>query len=197
MTGWEYIIEHYSYIGLFFILILGIVGLPIPDEVLLAFVGYYIFLEKMAFWPSIFCAIFGSIIGISISYTIGKYLGLTFLKKYGPKLFINEEKTNWVQKKFTHYGPLFLISGYFIPGVRHITAYVAGMSTYHFGKFACFAYFGAVVWASTFILIGHYLGGKWIEVEFFFTHSTKYIWGFIISAILLTLFIRLRKKKSI
>ncbi|MED4402630.1 DedA family protein [Metabacillus fastidiosus] len=197
MAEWEYIITNYSYMGLFFILILGIVGLPIPDEVLLTFVGYYIFLEKMDFWPSIGCAIIGSIVGISISYLIGKYLGSAFLKKYGPKFFITEKKTDWVQAKFNNYGPLFLISGYFIPGVRHVTAYVAGMSTYHFGKFACFAYIGAVVWASTFIFLGHYLGGKWTEVEVFFSHTTRYVWGFIALIAISAIFIRLKKKKSI
>jgi membrane protein DedA with SNARE-associated domain len=54
--------------------------------------------------------------------------------------------------------------GYFIPGVRHLTGYVAGASELGFVNFALFAYTGAFVWAATFITLGYFLGENWNRV---------------------------------
>jgi len=51
--------------------------------------------------------------------------------------------------------------GYFIPGVRHFTALVAGSSGLPRGVFARFAYTGAALWSVTFITLGWYVGRKW------------------------------------
>jgi undecaprenyl-diphosphatase len=54
--------------------------------------------------------------------------------------------------------------GYFIPGVRHLTGYVAGASELSFSNFALFAYTGAFCWAATFITLGYFLGEQWNDV---------------------------------
>jgi len=54
-----------------------------------------------------------------------------------------------------------LTFGYFIPGVRHFTAYAAGMSDLKPHVFAVFAYSGALIWVSTFITLGYVLGERW------------------------------------
>ncbi|WP_338452518.1 VTT domain-containing protein [Niallia oryzisoli] len=42
----DFLIEHFGYLGIIVVLIGGIVGLPIPDEVLLTYVGYNVFQGK-------------------------------------------------------------------------------------------------------------------------------------------------------
>jgi undecaprenyl-diphosphatase len=54
--------------------------------------------------------------------------------------------------------------GYFIPGVRHLTGYVAGASELSFPNFALFAYLGAFCWAAVFITLGYFLGEEWNRV---------------------------------
>ena len=44
--------------------------------------------------------------------------------------------------------------GYFIPGVRHLTAYFAGMSNLTLWRFCLYAYGGALIWISVFIGLG-------------------------------------------
>jgi membrane protein DedA with SNARE-associated domain len=51
--------------------------------------------------------------------------------------------------------------GYFIPGVRHFTAYAAGMSDLKPPLFALFAYSGGFVWCLTFMTLGYLLGERW------------------------------------
>ncbi|WP_338452899.1 DedA family protein [Niallia oryzisoli] len=176
MTLMESLVEHYGYLIIFIVLILGIVGLPMPDEVFLTYVGYNVFLGKMSLSYALLIAMLGSIIGISISYLLGHKLGLPFIRRFGPKVKISEKNINWVQKRFHKYGGLFLLSGYFLPGVRHVTAYVAGITTYRYLYFAIFAYLGAVIWVSFFIMLGNILGSNWEIITHYLPHFSKMLW---------------------
>ena len=51
--------------------------------------------------------------------------------------------------------------GYFIPGIRHVIAIVAGSSGLEFRTFSLFAFSGALVWTGLFICAGYYLGDGW------------------------------------
>lgn len=163
------LIEHYGYLGIILALIGGIVGLPIPDEVLLTYVGFNVFQEKISFIPSLISAWIGSMTGITLSYYLGKKLGLPFLHKFGPKFHITEGKIIRAKSLFNKFGPFLLFIGYFIPGVRHITAYLAGINSYPFERFVIFAYSGAFLWSFTFITAGKVLGENWHTVGTLFT----------------------------
>jgi len=54
-----------------------------------------------------------------------------------------------------------LTFGYYIPGVRHFTAYVAGTADMPFPEFAIFAYSGGFLWCMTFLSLGYFLGERW------------------------------------
>ena len=45
---WGNLVVNYGYLAIFIVLFLGIVGLPIPDEVLLTYVGYNVFLGRLS-----------------------------------------------------------------------------------------------------------------------------------------------------
>ena len=134
----EQIIASYGYIGIVLILTGGIIGLPIPDEMILTFIGYYIYKEKMTYLYAFIAAFLGSTLGISVSYYLGAKLGLPFLEKYGPKMHISRKKIAKSQYLFHKYGPVLLCVGFFLPGVRHITGYLSGIAQYRFLKFAIY-----------------------------------------------------------
>ncbi|MFD1177042.1 DedA family protein [Paenibacillus puldeungensis] len=171
----DYLICHYGYVGLFGALALGIVGLPIPDETLLAYAGYSVYQGEMNFLLTIVVAFLGSMTGITLSYVIGFKLGYPFLKKFGPKSWTEEGKIDRIHQLFVKYGSTLLFFGYFIPGIRHLTAYVAGISNIGLRKFMLFAYLGALVWSATFISIGRELGNRWYIVKIFIHRYSAYL----------------------
>lgn len=143
------------------LLVLGIVGLPVPDETLLVFSGYLIY-RGTFHAPTVWIAAFlGSVCGITLSYTIGRTLGLGFIHRYGRRFGATEERIAKVHEWFEGVGHWGLAFGYFIPGVRHFTAIVAGTSLLELRIFMTFAYGGALVWVSTFLTIGYVLGEQW------------------------------------
>lgn len=99
------LLGHFGYFGIIIALIGGIIGLPIPDEVLLTYVGYNVFQGKLSYIISMLSAFVGATGGISLSYYIGYKFGVPLLKKYGPKFHITEHKINlpkeFIQKNRT------------------------------------------------------------------------------------------------
>jgi membrane protein DedA with SNARE-associated domain len=158
-------ITHYGYFAIFFLLVFGIIGLPIPDETLLTFSGYLIYKGNFNLALAFLSALAGSASGITISYQLGRLLGHKVLLRYGKYLHLNEERLERAHAWFARIGHWALTVGYFIPGVRHLTAYAAGISDVSLPQFALFAYSGAVLWVSTFLCLGYLLGERWEVVE--------------------------------
>jgi membrane protein DedA with SNARE-associated domain len=158
-------ITQYGYLAIFSLLIMGIVGLPVPDETLLTFAGYLVYRGHLSLAPAYFTALAGSLCGISISYTLGRIFGLPLIHRYGRYVRISEEHVRKAHAWFERVGHWGLTFGYFVPGVRHLTAYAAGMSAVTPRQFALFAYSGGAMWVATFISLGLLLGERWQAVE--------------------------------
>jgi membrane protein DedA with SNARE-associated domain len=154
-------LTQYGYAGLFGLLIFGIVGLPIPDETLLVFSGYLI--SRGRLHPALtFCAGFlGSVCGISLSYWIGRSLGHRAVLRFGKYVGLSQQRLELVHRWFQKAGEWLLAFGYFVPGVRHFTALVAGTSELEFRRFALFAWSGAAVWVAFFLTLGYLVGENW------------------------------------
>jgi membrane protein DedA with SNARE-associated domain len=74
-----------------------------------------------------------------------------------------------------------LTIGYFVPGVRHVIAIVAGSSGLEYRTFALFAYAGALFWTGIFITAGYYLGEQWQEFPQTMTHAAFWVLALALS----------------
>jgi len=151
----------YGYWALFALLMLGILGLPIPDETLLMFSGYLVSQEKLAFQSTLATAFLGSVCGISLSYLLGRWIGPPIVLRCEQVFHLKSGTTDraklWYQRK----GKYALFFGYFIPGVRHLTALLAGSARLPLSTFGLLAYSGGFVWSLTFISLGYGLEEEW------------------------------------
>ena len=168
-------ITEYGYAAIVGLLMLGIVGLPVPDETLLTFTGYLVFRGNLRLPLAFAAALTGSACGITISYLLGRTFGLKLIHRYGRYVRIREEHVEKAHAWFRKAGHWSLTIGYFIPGVRHLTAYAAGMSDLEAPQFALFAYTGAVLWVSAFLSLGYFLGDRWEAVERNVHHYLVYL----------------------
>jgi membrane protein DedA with SNARE-associated domain len=160
----SYWISHFGYFGIFSLLLLGIFGIPVPDEWLLTFAGYLVYRHTLFMAPTVASAFLGSVCGITISYGFGRTVGLYLIHRYGKSVHITPEMIERVHDWYTRFGSWTLLFGYFLPGVRHFTAIVAGTSKLGAVPFAFFAYSGALLWSATFISLGYFLGERWAQV---------------------------------
>ncbi|SEB82424.1 DedA family protein [Paenibacillus sp. GP183] len=154
-------IAHFGYIGIFAALVLGIIGLPIPDEFIMTFAGYLISQGKLNYLITVIVSTAGSFTGMSVSYFIGYKFGYPLLEKHGSKFLITKAKLDRAHNWFQRFGKFAVLIGYFIPGVRHLTAYFAGISKWSYPNFIVYAAPGSFLWSISFITLGTFLGVHW------------------------------------
>jgi membrane protein DedA with SNARE-associated domain len=188
-------IDLYGYAALFFGLVFGIIGLPVPDESLLALFGYLVSTGRFQFALTYVVACLGSLTGITLSYWIGRSGGYRLIHKYGPRVHLTEERLQRVHGWFDRIGKWALTVGYFIPGVRHFTALVAGASELQYPAFALFAYSGGLIWSLTFISLGYYLGGAWSQ-DFSIGYRLPLALGATVLFAGIALFFFIKRKRS-
>jgi membrane protein DedA with SNARE-associated domain len=157
-------LQHYGSFALFGLMALGIVALPVPDETLMVIAGILMYKNKLDPISTIVAAYCGSIVGITVSYWLGRTAGKYILARYGSFFGLTELKMDEVRQWYKRMGKWSLFFGYFIPGIRHFTGFFAGMAKLPFTIFALFAYMGAVLWVSTFLAVGYYIHHYWTQI---------------------------------
>ncbi|NPV92645.1 MAG: DedA family protein [Firmicutes bacterium] len=152
------LISKYGYFAVYGILALGMIGLPLPEETFLLFLGYLVSIS--AFDPVLvaLAAFLGSITGISFSYTVGRLVGRKILVYIGRLAGIAEHRMERMEALFNRYGRFAVPISYFVPGVRHVMAVTCGVSKMEYSIFALYAYPGGLVWVSLFVTLGYLLG---------------------------------------
>ncbi|MBN2983462.1 DedA family protein [Cohnella algarum] len=152
---------EFGYWGLLLAMALGIAGLPMPDELLLTASGYMIAQGRMSLGFTMLAAIGGSVAGMSLSYWVGRKAFAGFVRKFGSRVGLTEERQARFDRQFERYGHSVLLIGFFVPGMRHLTALLYGASRKPFGAFALHAALGSLTWTSAFLLFGVMLGENW------------------------------------
>ncbi len=156
------LIEHYGYAALFFLLWLGIVGLPIPDELVVASGG---FVASLGYLDPVYAFLFdylGVVSGLSIGYFLGRGFGkpiLNWLKKKKNMDRYISRSTALIQK----YGAFSLCISYLLPVIRHVVPYIVAIGGMKYRRYALFSYTTGLVWTLAFYMVG-FLFGKNMEL---------------------------------
>ncbi|AOH56159.1 DedA family protein [Peribacillus muralis] len=152
------LISNYGYFAIYGLLALGIIGLPVPDEFMMTFVGYLSSISVLNVQGAFLVSFLGSISGMLVSYFIGKKVGKPFLKKHGKWIKMTPPRLDRLETWFNKYGPWTIIIAYFIPGVRHFASYLSGMNGMEKRKYFLFAGAGAFSWCLVFTAFGYFIG---------------------------------------
>ncbi|MDR1615431.1 MAG: DedA family protein, partial [Syntrophomonadaceae bacterium] len=154
-------VVHYGYWAIALLLAGGIIGIPIPDELLLVFCGYLVYADELHFTSTLIWCFLGSIIGMTISYILGAKVGLPTVNRYLKRFGMKDKYLQKVQSWFQKLGPFTIFIGYYIPGVRQLSAFYAAASKVPYWKFLLFAAPGGLVWVAVFLKAGVCIGYSW------------------------------------
>ncbi|MBX8943893.1 MULTISPECIES: DedA family protein [Lysinibacillus] len=162
-------IEQYGYFALFFSLWLGIIGMPLPDEMIVMSGGFLSSLGKLVIWKSFLLTYLGVVSGLSLGFILGKLFGHRVLDK-----LVKKKKAKYLSKSkelLDQYGRFALVLSYFIPIVRHILPYLVGMNNMPFKTYALFSYTTGFVWTLIYFTLGLLFGS---QIEYISVIATKY-----------------------
>lgn len=151
-------IEIYGYIVIVLSLFFGIVGIPAPEESLLFLIGVLIVHHKLSFGPAILCAILGALLGMLTAYICGKYVGYPFIKRYGKYIGVTDKRWENARNKYSGNVQKTILLGFYMPGIRQMSPYFAGITKVPFRRFFTFSLLGTILWIVPFIVAGYYAG---------------------------------------
>jgi len=160
-----------GYPGIFVLMVMESMIIPIPSEAVLPFAGFLVQTGKFNFWLVWISASLGSLVGSFISYYMGLYGGEKLVRKWGKYVFLDDtdliKTENWFKKR----GEITIFIARFVPVVRHLISIPAGIGKMDLKKFTFYSIAGASLWNLFLIYVGMTLGKHWELLR----EYTKYI----------------------
>jgi membrane protein DedA with SNARE-associated domain len=154
-----------GYAGIFFLMMLESMVVPVPSELVMPFAGFLVAQGNFNFILVIVASTLGSITGSLIFYYIGKTGGHTLVEKYGKYVLVDTEDIKKTEAWFNKRGELTIFIARLIPVVRHLISLVAGVGKMNVRKFTLYTILGATLWNSILTYLGFILGQHWNEVS--------------------------------
>ncbi|MEM0091785.1 MAG: DedA family protein [Saccharolobus sp.] len=150
-----------NYLILFILMLLEGMSLPIPSEVVMPLAGYLSYQGDMNLYVAVIIGTLGSLIGSIIDYFIAYKLGLPFLKKYGKYIKITESRLDSLNKFFSKYGNVSVFLARFLPAIRALISFPAGLARMSIIYFVLVTFSGHLIWNTVLAFIGYYFGSTW------------------------------------
>jgi membrane protein DedA with SNARE-associated domain/membrane-associated phospholipid phosphatase len=182
------LIGPWNYLVIFVILVLecqALIGLFMPGESLVLAAGFLT--EQGIFDPIVLIPVIAtaSILGDSIGYGLGRYLGLGWLIQHGRRFGLRREHLDRVDGFFARHGGKVAFVSHFTHLMRSLTPFVAGASRMSYRQFLVFNAVGCIVWATAFVMLGYFVGASWRVAAKWIGHASEIIGGAILFAIAL------------
>ena len=97
-----------------------------------------------------------AIIGDSVNYWIGHYIGMKLFEKNNR--FLKKEYLERTHKFYEKHGGKTIILARFIPIIRTFAPFVAGVGAMTYTKFIAYNIIGGIAWCAAFIYGGYFFG---------------------------------------
>jgi membrane-associated protein len=157
------IIQNYgvgTYLFLFVLIMIetGLVIMPfLPGDSLLFASGAFAALGALNIFVLFFILYSAAIIGDTINYHIGRYIGPKIFHKENTK-FIKKEYLYKTQAFYEKHGAKTIIIARFMPVIRTFAPFVAGIGGMNYLRFLLFNMTGGLLWVFSLTLLGYFFG---------------------------------------
>lgn len=151
--GWTY--------AILFVIIFcetGLVVTPfLPGDSLLFAAGAISAKGALNHWTLFFLLTIAAILGDTLNYAIGKYLGPRVLKNENSRIF-KKKHLDKTHAFFEKYGGKTIIIARFVPIVRTFAPFVAGVGAMTYRRFFFFNVVGGIAWVAICVYAGWFFG---------------------------------------
>jgi membrane-associated protein len=161
----------------------GLVVTPLlPGDSLLFALGAFAAKGDLNLWVFMFTLLVAAILGDTVNYTVGKFVGPRVFTDSIPLL--NRKHLERTHAFFEKYGGKTIIIARFVPIVRTFAPFVAGVGAMTYSKFIFYNVIGAVLWVPICLLGGYFFG----NIPFVQKHFELVLIGIIVVSLLPAVF---------
>ncbi|MBI3754264.1 MAG: DedA family protein [Deltaproteobacteria bacterium] len=188
------IIDHFPYLGLFLLLILGGIGFPFPEDTTLILCGFLISTDVVKPIPALLAVYSGILITDFGLYVVGKKYGRMIVTHKRFRKIVSPERLTALEDKFNKKGILVILLGRHLVGLRAQIFLAAGVMRMSASKFLIADGISSLFTIVLMVGLG-YAGGNSLEVIKNDITRIEHI-GILLVIILLTIYLLFRYFKS-
>lgn len=153
------LVQQYGYVGLFIGLVLGNVGFPAGAEMLVPVAAALLARGRPENLAAVFAvALAGELAGGTVGYAIGRFGGRAVAERYGRYVGFHHERLDDVHRFFERWGTFAVFLCRFIPVVRGLSPFVAGVAAMNLPAFYLWTLLGSAIFCGALALLGNALG---------------------------------------
>lgn len=147
--------------GLFVLMFLESVSLPVPSELFLPLAGYFVFEGRMNFFGALLVStaagLAGSLVAYYLALALGRPVVYGLARKFGTGKDALEKSENWLNGK----GSVAIFIARFVPGIRSSISLPAGALRMNMVRFSIMTLLGSLGWSAILIYVGYAAGPQW------------------------------------
>lgn len=153
--------------GLLFLVIFAETGLVVfpflPGDSILFIAGTVVATANDNVHLLVGLLIVAAILGDSLNYAVGHYIGPKVYDKPDSRWF-KQEHLRRTQAFYDKYGGVTIIIGRFVPIIRTFAPFLAGVAGMKYRRFLSYNVIGAVLWISLLVYAGYLFGNiPWVK----------------------------------
>jgi len=152
------LLDQTGYLGIFLLMVAESATLPVPSEVVLPLGGYLVSQGRLEFWSTVAVATVGSMVGTMVDFGIGYYLGRPAVLRYGRIVRFSEKRLGTTEKWFAVHGRSVVLLARFVPLLRTLIAFPAGIVRMDVKRFMIYSAVGILVWDIALVYLGDLAG---------------------------------------
>jgi len=133
---------------------------PVPSELVIPPAAHWSHTGQLplSLWGIVVAGTIGSWLGATAMYWVARAGGRPLLMKYGPLVFISQEKIEGAERWAAHYGSVGIFISRLLPVVRHLIGIPAGIVRMNYKLFSLYTLLGSGIWCSVLCYVGIKMG---------------------------------------
>ena len=152
------LLAHWGYAALFLGVVLGNVGIPVPETCVLWVAGFLVWQHRFSLPAVLGLGIVAAVVGDNCGYWIGRRYGQTVVARYGQWIGLTPARILKTRGFLVRHGPVGVFGARFVTGLRFLAGPLAGSAGLSPGTFFLANVLGALVYVPLTVGEGYAVG---------------------------------------
>ena len=135
MGALQEFVDSFTYLGIFALLLLGSLGVPIPEEMPIIAAAVLSHEGLVRWWAAVPLCLLGVLSGDMVLYWVGRYWGEQVLKWRVVRLVLPPVREQWLKAAYRRHALKTVITARHVVGLRAAAFLTAGSANVPFWKF--------------------------------------------------------------
>jgi membrane protein DedA with SNARE-associated domain len=151
-------VQHWGYAAVLASVLLGSIGLPVPEESILMMAGYLVWRGDLRLPLVVVIGIVGASLGDNLGYWVGRRYGASVLRRYAARSWLRPATLEASQRFLLTHGAPAIFVARFVPGLRFAAGPVSGIAGMPAASFFIANILGAICYVPIVVCIGYAIG---------------------------------------